>query len=327
MAELTPFSKVITALLDESKPFPAKYLDQFSDIDPQSLRQLKEIWHKLPLLRKEGLLEDLEDLLEKDTLLSFNDLAESLLNDPEAEIRVIAIRLLWECDDVKRIPALLDMLNSDPSVKVSATAAGALGFFIYLGELESISNELLKRVEENLLCAARENPEPLVRRRAIEALGASSRPEIPELIESSYASADPLWIVSALYAMGRSCDQSWGKQIINRFHHSDESVRLEAIQAAGELELDSARAHLLRLAEDEDQGSELEYAILWSLSQIGGEGVREKLESRLETSSDTEEDFLEEVIENLNLTNDVASFTLLDAGSDEDLIDEIKSEN
>jgi HEAT repeat protein len=327
MAGIYPFSTVIAALLDESKPFPARYLDQFSDIDPDHLRQLKKVWQQIPLIRRKRLLEDLEDLLEKNTLLSFNDLAENLIKDPDAEIREIAIRLLWEVEDIERIPTLLEILNSDPSGSVSATAAGSLGFFISLGELEKIPNVLLKRVEEELLKAARENPKPLTRRRAIEALGASSRPEIHDLIVSAYASADPQWIASALYAMGRSCDQSWEKQIINRFHHSDESVRLEAIQAAGELALESARGPLLRLLEDEEQGSELEHAILWSLSQIGGEGVREKLESRLETSSDTDEDFLEEALENLNLTNDMASFTLLDVGGYEDQYDDIDGKN
>lgn len=317
MADITPFTTIIKALLDENTPFPARYLNHFSDIDPDHLKGLKEAWPKISITRKQSLLEDLENLLEKDTLLSFYDLAVSLINDPEAEVRTLAIRLLWECDDVKLVPSLLRILNTDPSSLTSSAAATALGLFIYLGELEEIPSQIQKNVEDDLLKAASSNTDPLVRRRAIEALGASSRPEVPDLIESAYSSTDPQWIASALFAMGRSSDQSWGRKVVARFHHVDDLVRLEAIQAAGELALEAARSPLLRLLEDEEEDSDIHRAILWSLSQIGGEGVREKLEELLETIPNPEEEgFLEEVMENLNLTDEMASFKLLDLDGD-----------
>jgi HEAT repeat protein len=317
MADITPFTTVIKALLDENTAFPARYLNHFSDIDPDHLKGLKEAWPQISITRKQSLLEDLENLLDKDTLLSFYDLAVSLINDPDAEVRTPAIRLLWECDDIKLVPTLLRILNSDPSSLTSAAAATALGLFIYLGELEEIPPQILKKVEDNLLEAAHSNSDSLVRRRAIEALGASSRLEVPDLIKSAYSSTDPQWIASALFAMGRSSDQSWERKIIARFHHEEDLVRLEAIQASGELALEAARSPLLRLLEDEEEDSDIHRAILWSLSQIGGEDVREKLEELLETTPIPEiEDFLEEVMENLNLTNEMASFKLLDLDGD-----------
>jgi len=328
MAEITPFTTVIKALLDDNHPFPPRYLDQFSDIDPDHLRDLKEVWPDISLTRKQRLLEDLEDLIEKDTLLSFKDLAISLLKDPDAEIRTLAIRLLWECDDVNLVPILLDILNSDPSSSTSAAAANALGFFIYLGELEEIPHQIHKNVEEVLLDAARSSQDSIVRRRAIEALGASSRPEVPDLIESAYNSSDPLWIASSLFAMGRSSDQVWERKIIARFHHKDDAVRLEAIQASGELSLEAARSPLLRLLEDEDEDNDIRRAILWSLSQIGGEDVREKLEEILKTTPDSEEeDFLEEALENIDLTNEMASFKLLDLNGGHALTDGLDLED
>jgi HEAT repeat protein len=323
MAEIVPFGTVIKALLDETNPFPARYLNQFSDIDPDHLKALTEAWPRIALTRKQSVLEDLENIAENDTLLSFDDLARNLLKDPDAVVRTLAIRLLWECDDVKLVPIFLKILKNDPSTTTSATAATALGLFIYLGELEEIPPQILKNVQDELLKAARDNKDSLVRRRAIEALGASSRTEVAELIDSAYKNSDPEWTASALFAMGRSCDQHWGKKVIARIRHQNENVRMEAIQAAGNLSLDAARPVLLRHLDEEDEDLEMRQAIIWSLSQIGGEGVNEKLEELLETTTDLEEeDFLEEALENLNLTNEMASFSLLNLDSVDEIDDE-----
>ncbi len=70
------------------------------------MKQLKKSWPEVSTRRKHTLLEDLEDLAEADTLTSFDDLARTLLDDPDPEVRTRAIRLLWECEDVKLIPVL-----------------------------------------------------------------------------------------------------------------------------------------------------------------------------------------------------------------------------
>jgi HEAT repeat protein len=320
MPRLIPFDSVLEALLNESNPFPAKYLHQFSDITPENLAALQKIWPGVTSSRKQNVLEDLEHLTDTDTLLSFDDLARSLIKDPDAVVRTLAIRLLWECEDKKLVPIFLDLLDNDPSPIVSAAAATALGIFIYLGELEEIPSKVLKEVEDGLLTASRQDRDALIRRRAIEALGASSRPEVPELIKSAHASSDPDWMVSALFAMARSNDPRWQKEVMTRLHHKNESVRSEAIQTAGELNLEAARPILLRQLEDEEDDNEIRHAIIWSLSQIGGEGVRERLEELIELSSEfEEEDFLEEALQNLSITEEMATFTMLDLDDDPDI--------
>ncbi len=42
-----------------------------------------------------------------------------------------------------------------------------------------------------------------------EALGFSSRPEVPDLIRQAYAIGQPEWMESSLFAMGRSADSIW----------------------------------------------------------------------------------------------------------------------
>ena len=51
--------------------------------------------------------------------------------------------------------------------------------------------------------------------------------------------------------MGHSCDERWKKQVLSKLHAPDEGIRSEAIHAAGELEIASARPILLDMLEDE----------------------------------------------------------------------------
>ena len=78
---------------------------------------------------------------------------------------------------------------------------------------------------------------------------------------------------------------------------------------------------LLDLLEEEAQDPELRYATIWSLSQIGGEQVRETLEELLEETEDEEEaEWLENALDNLTLTETGQNMNLLDIDlSDEEL--------
>jgi HEAT repeat protein len=322
MPQNAPFLTVVDALLDDNNPFPARYLHRFSDMEPTDLKQLKKTWPDVSPRRKHTLLEDLEDLAETDTLTSFDDLARSLLGDPDPEVRARAIRLLWECDDSKLIPVYLDMLNNDEDIEVRAAAANALGQFVYLGELDKIPAELHHEVEDQLLAATSSSNETLIRRRALESLGYSGRKEIIPLIEAAYGEKKTDWVVSALFAMGRSSDNRWKKQVLSQLRSPDEDIRSEAIHAAGELELESSRPVLLDILEDEE-GLEMRRELIWALSRIGGEGVRSKLEELLEIEEDDEEaDFIEEALETLSFTEDMGNFSLIDVDDEVDFIEE-----
>jgi len=322
MTSIAPFQSVLDALLDDTKPFPARYLHRFSDISPADLALLIKAWPQVTSRRKHTLLEDLEELAESDTLTSFDDLARPLLRDDDPQVRVRAIRLLWETEDVKLAPVLLNILNEDEFAEVRAAAANALGLFIYQGELEKIPAELHHRIEDDLIKVATSTTETLVRRRALESLGYSGREEVIPLIENAYHEKNPEWVVSALFAMGHSCDERWKKQVLSKLHAPDEDIRSEAIHAAGELELPSARPILLDLLEDEED-LEIRRELIWALSKIGGEGVRGRLEEILEVEADDEEaGFIEEALDNLTFTEDLARFDLLDLDPDADLDEE-----
>jgi HEAT repeat protein len=122
--------------------------------------------------------------------------------------------------------------------------------------------------------------------------------------------------------MGRSSDDRWRKQVLSQLHSPNEDVRSEAIHAAGELELESARPVLLDNLEDEED-LEVRRELIWALSRIGGEGIRAKLEELHEIEEDDEEaDFIEEALDALSFTEDMGNFSLFDVDPEVDFIEE-----
>jgi len=308
---LISFQTVLDALLDGKKDFPRRYLREFSDIVPLELKTLLDIWPRVTLSRKQTLLEDLKALAEADTLVSFDDFGRALLTDPEPIVRTHAIRLLHESEDLKLVPTYLDMLKDDSDTSIRREAANALSLFVDLGELEEIPENIYHQIEDALLASANSEDDARVRRTALESLGYSSRPEVITLIESAFHREDPNWQASALHAMGRSADDRWTEDVLYSLINDDDRIRLAAVQAAGDLAIGPARTILLEMLSEEEE-PDVTSAVIWSLSQIGGEDVRTYLENLLDqTDEDDQIQFLEDALDNLAFTEDLARFDLL----------------
>jgi HEAT repeat protein len=322
-----PFQEILDALLDDSRILNPQYLYHLSDIEGDDLTKLAHHWPTISPRRRRALLEDMEDLLEMDYLLSFETISRLALTDPDPQIRLPATRILWESESKELIPTFYESCLADPDADVRACMAAALGRFIYLGEVEELSEQLLRELEERLLAIVNGTDETHVRRRALESLGYSSRDEIPDLIIKAFNHGDELWLSTALFAMGRSADPRWSRYVLDEIGHPSPSVRLEAVRAAGELEVSDAVPGLIELLQDESE--DVRQAAIWSLSQIGGEGVSDALEELLEESDESEDsdliDFIELALDNLVFTEDRSMFTLFDF--DEDILEVPKEED
>jgi HEAT repeat protein len=269
-----------------------------------------------------SLLEGLISLAEKDTLVSFDDFAGAILNDPNASVRAQALRLLVECEDLKFVPIYLELLKNDPDVNVRVEATNVLGLFIQLGELDEIPEDIFDEVMSALLESTKSAKEARVRRRALEALGWLSDPDVVVLVESAFEMDENEWKASALTAMGRSANDIWEDRILRSLLDENDAVRKAAVQAAGMLPLKSARLPLLRMLEEEED-EDVMSAVIWSLSQIGGEDVRTYLEAVLDQAEEDELiGFLEEALDNLAFTEDLEKFDLL--AVDPDDIDDLE---
>jgi len=327
---MTPAAKItlkqlINAFLDEDKPLHPRYIYRLSDLSDEDLSFIKETWPNVTAQRRQAIMEDIEELNESDTVLSFEAMARLALQDPEPGVRESAVHTLWDYDSPDLLPIFIEMMETDPNPPVRSAAASALGKYIYQGELEELPEKTLKNLEERLLKVARGNDVSLVRRHALEALGFSSREEVAGLIETAYYSGNNEWLTSALFAMGRSANTDWNPLVLAMMDHESPDIRFEAARAAGELEISEALPQLMQLTEDDDD--DVRMAAIWSLSQIGGTGVEELLEELLEQSEDEEEsEMIESALENLAFTEDFQLFSLMDIDEEGELDEDLEED-
>ncbi len=300
------FEQILDALMDDDADFPIHYFNHFSDITPANLRALRTIWNQITPQRMIRLFENLEVLFEANYILDFSDIALLGLTDANSAVRISAIRLLDDRANRLFIPPLITLLENDPEIGVRAEAASALGKFIYYGELEEIPEGNFHQVEEVLLRVLKSEEHEFVRQKALEAMGYSSREEIPPIIMNAYQAVDTNWLTSAIKAMGRSADDIWEDKVISALTHPNPLIQKEAIHAAGELEIKSARKLLLKWIISGNLDEEIWVASIWALSKIGGDEIEPVFQKLLEKAeSDDEYSFLEEAIENLQLTNGI----------------------
>jgi HEAT repeat protein len=315
----TSFQTILDALLNDNKDFPQRYLQFFSDIDPASLKAFLDVWPSVNPTRKLILLRQLEVLAESDTIVSFEDLGRALVKDVDGNVRAAAIRLLAESDDPKLADTYINILQKDTELEPRLEAATMLGEYVILGELEELDETIHHKIEDTLLAIVSSKEDDRLRRRALEAIGYSSRQEAGTVIETAFTRASPEWVASALTAMGRSSDLQWEEQVITMLVNEDLRIRKAAVEAAGELMSSDARGLLLSMLEDEED-DDVMAAIIWSLSQIGGEDVRTYLEALLDQTEDEESlEHLENALENLTFTEDLERFEMLALDPDDEL--------
>ena len=245
------------------------------------------------------------------------------MDDPEGEVRARAIRLLVESDDPKLANKLIDIFLNDAELAPRMEAVHLLGEFILLGELEKVKEDQQRKMEDALISVIRSEDNPTLRKRALESLGFSSRPEIAALIESAFERADPAWIASALRAMGRSHDERWNENVVSMLLDEDPLIKFAAVEAAGQLIIEEAVPILLQLLDDEEEDDDVAAAAIWSLSQIGGDDARTYLVALIEQTEDEDlVEFLEDALENLKFTEELNNFDLLTLDEDDIEIDE-----
>lgn len=304
---------VIANLQNNNQPFNPRFLHFFSDISHDNLQNLKTIWSNIDKSRKFNLLKDLESLMEADNLVSCDDFAVFAIQDPDPLIKSQAIQLLWETSDVKLIPSFIDFLIKDPSPEVNQAAASVLGRFVLLGELDEIPENFAEEVQDLLINEFNASQNHITRQRILESLGYSSREEVSQFIKSALKNDEKDWQLSALIAISRSADNKWGKAVLEKLKDYDSDIQIEAIKAAGELEIASAKDSIIEILISTESYEEIHLQSIWALSKIGGSDVIELLEKMIEESEDEEEiEVLEMALENLDLIDDMPAFDIFD---------------
>lgn len=306
--EELPFDEVLAALLNVDQVLDPLILYRLSDISPENLSQVQSIWSDVNLDRRRALIDDLEQLTDTNTLLSFEPIFRMALNDEDDQVRFFATRAIEIFDTDDLIPYFLSVLKEKVSVDLRAVTASVLGKYVYRGELDKISNKLKVQIEDQLL-EVLDGDYPLeIQLRALEAISYSSRDEVREHILKAYQDQVEDWVASALFAMGRSYDHQYSDLVLDKLQDTSPKIRLEAVRACGELTLDDAVPIILDFLNDLP---DIRAAAIWTLSQIGGEEAGPAIHELLndEVSSD-EEELIQQALERLDFMEDGVNLSM-----------------
>lgn len=263
-------------LADPATPLSAAKLTALSNLGPAEASQFFDVWVALPDERRQQVVRELVDLAEDNVELNFDAVLLRTLADADAEVRRTSVQGLWEHNGKSLIDPLIGLLQSDDDASVRAEAALALGRFVLQAEFDVLRSQEGEKVEQALTQAFEDEGEIAeVRGRALESLGARSELWVRELIEEAYDSGDRRLRISAIHAMGRSCDSEWLTELVPSLEDDDAEVRFEAATALGSIGDESAVVPLIPLLEDED--AEVQRATIDALGQIGGGAAKAAL--------------------------------------------------
>lgn len=266
---------LLPKLEKNDEPLSAGELAGLSAIDRDQHERFLEVWRRLSIQRRRGIIDKLADITEDNVELDFSRVFLAGLFDDDVQVRAESIKALWEYEGTDLIPLLMRLL-SDPEAIVRSEAALALGRFLLRAELDDTVDPHTQEIEAALRAVVHD-PQELaeVRGRALEALGVRTHEWVRELIDDAYASGERRMQISAVHAMGRSCDPEYLPTIIEEMQSDDGEMRFEAAVAAGAIADEEAIGDLAELVDDDDV--EVQEAAISSLGEIGGPAARAAL--------------------------------------------------
>jgi HEAT repeat protein len=295
--------QIIADLPNSEKPLLSGQLADLSNLTAEELLQWSQVWATIDLERRRKIINRLVELAEENFELNFDSIFKNSLKDEDAEIKAKAIEGLWENEEITLITPYIRMLNEDKSEVVQAASAKALSKYAMLAELKRLGPNSSSRVSQALLAILADKNKPSeVWRRALEAAAPLSLPEVKKAIQEAYQNSNPKIKVSALYAMGKSCDSAWLPVLIKEMANTDAAFRYEAAGACGEICDEEAVPHLIKLSQDRE--SDVQQAAILALGKIGGSKARLFLQKCVQSPDEIVSEAAEEALKQIDTEDD-----------------------
>lgn len=300
------FAALMSLITDLKVPLPVERLHELSDLAATSAMVFQRTWPTIDLHRRREIMRNLADICRVNFEVDFTPIALLGMKDEDSQVRLASLDTLWDAESPDLIKPLLEILHHDVEVTVQATSAHTLGQFVLLGELGEIPLEIFQELTDELISVIRDKEKALlVRGRALEAVAAADRDEITDHIRDAYKSGEEILKISAVAAMGRTADNRWEPIILAELESISPSMRYEAAQAAGNLELPAAVPYLIELLEDPDP--EVVAAGVWALGAIGGDDARSALEPLV--NDEEFSDQVQDALDMIDLSDGISTFS------------------
>ncbi len=184
--------------------------------------------------------------------------------------------------------------NPEAPVSLRSAAAISLGPVLELADVHEIEDpeyvpvgpRTIRGIQDLLKQIHLDGSVPKeLRRRSLEAAVRAPQDWQKQAIKTAYSSGDREWMLTAVFGMRRV--RGFDKQILEALQSGDEEILCEAVDAAGNWEMDAAWPRVLALVEDPGTPRNLLLAAIAAVGIIRPDDAREALE-HLEDSDDEE---------------------------------------
>ena len=247
-----------------------------SDLDREQARSLRASWNTIPRETREAIITEAVFLADESVHHEFTALALTALDDPEPDIRRIAVEALREATDRTSARRLVSAMLDDPDTGVAAAAAEMLGGFVLNWELQKFNREIGGDIVEALRPVVADEARTVdVRANALEALGYANLPWVDGLIIEAYYADERDLRLAAVHAMGASGNDRWLEYLYEQLNATDAAFRLEAVVACGEIASEDAIDPVAQRLYDDDV--EIVRSAIRALGEIGGSVAAERL--------------------------------------------------
>ena len=308
---MLPIGNYLDDLKDNEKSLSSSKLSNLSGLSTEESAIFKKAWSDIDVDRRRQIASQLVEITQSSYHLEFDEAFRIILQDGDAETRLLAIEGLTDCEDRSFIDPLMGLLDKKYDDQTRAAAASALGKFATLAELGKLRSCQSSEIENALMGLIRNKSEQTeVRRRAIEAIAPLSIPQVKEIIRRAYDSTNPELKRSSLCAMGRNCDPVWLPFLLKEMRNPDPETRYEAAVACGELCAPETVPQLLKLTRDTD--IQVQIAAVSSLGHIGSIEAKAEIQRQLNSPDERIRQAAEVALEELGFSEDPLSFDDID---------------
>lgn len=289
---LPKFEKILETLKEGKFTLSEEEIRSLTDLADDQANAFHKIWDKLDDEHKLQNMRAMLSAAAEDILLDYTAIVRTDLLSANPAIRRIALRLMQDLRKSYFLEEVIRIAQTDSDPEAKKDAIEILGFFLndlisqkhQQHKLEKARSALLELVnaEQQDVCFC-----------AMQALAYLDEEVIHPLIRLCFTSHDPQTLASGLRAVQRSMRAQWQQDVLENLDHEDSTVRIEAIRAAGALQMQSALGKILHLLTQFDRIDQetLDAAIL-AASQIGGDEASEMI-SLLEEVLESDEELIE----------------------------------
>ena len=305
------FDDVLKMVREHPENVFSRFARMLSDLSAERTAKLRSVLTEMSADTRRTFFSGMHETFPIAFEYNFAPIAEIGLDDPDGDIRAMSINTL-SLEDSREIGSrVLRSAEEDPAERAQIAAIDVLGQYMLsevLDEPIPVAGDKLHKALERLI----EHKTPAIRRAAIISYAVSETKRVNELISGYLAGNDRDELVTALRAVSLSMNESFAKSVLELINHDDDDVRLEAIRAAGVLQLKEALPALYEILSRFDSITpELLVTAANATAEIGDESSIDVLETLGEAVVDMDEEVTEAIddaIDTLNMAIQMGPF-------------------